>query len=130
MFVASPGKPIEFMVDQKDKGAGDSRRLCSLRDFYGLDIRQVRRGDIRVKRISVWCLVGEWFGKIYIDYTADTEEHMDLIAEARYALLHAERPENILPAGVHYLSKESIEILERVAAKGREMAAKLLKRKV
>jgi len=123
----SMGKPVELFKGKDKITAGSIHQaLNKLKLYYGLDIRLIRHGS--TYQTTLHCLVGEWFGSIYIDYTAETEEQMDLIAEARYALQHTERVENILPAGVNRLSKESIEILERVAAKGRELAAKHLKR--
>lgn len=124
-FVEYPGKTIEFNPNEL---SNNKQILTQLRIYYGLDIRLIKQGSALVERRSLWCLVGEWFGKIYIDYTADTEEQMDRLAEARYALQHLERPENVLPAGVHHLSKDSADILERVAAKGREIAEKHLKK--
>jgi hypothetical protein len=41
--------------------AHDGSMLVVLRDIYGLDIRRV--GKCR------YALVGEWFGRVYIDYT-------------------------------------------------------------
>lgn len=95
---------------------------------YGLDIRLTQHGWKKSNRPALYVLAGEWFGKIYVDYIADTEEQMDLIANARIALAHSEHPENILPTGVHHLSAKSIEILKRVAAKGREIEEKHSKR--
>lgn len=43
--------------------AGNSNLLENLRSFYGLDIRRISR--------TKWCLVGEWFGKVYVDYLAE-----------------------------------------------------------
>ena len=57
-FMANKGVPISSL----DFRRGDWRRLDALRDFYGLDIRHIRKGR--------WCLVGEWFGSTYIDYVA------------------------------------------------------------
>lgn len=48
-------------------------RLNQLRDFYGLDIRLtkgVRKGG---NRIPEYTLVGEWFGKVYIDYMSEAK---------------------------------------------------------
>lgn len=45
------------------------KKIYTLVDIYGLDIRSFGRG-----RNSQWCLVGEWFGKIYVDYLAEREE--------------------------------------------------------
>lgn len=95
---------------------------------YGLDIRLTQHGWKKSGRPTLHVLAGEWFGKIYVDYIAETEEQMDLIAEARIALTLSEHPENILPAGVHHLSVKSIDILKRVATKGREIDEKHTKR--
>lgn len=128
LFIKSPGQLIKWKVTDRT----DTQVISQLRLAYGLDIRSVRHTNsnrYKTKPVtSLWVLAGEWFGSIYIDYTAETEEHMDRLAEARYALQHAERVENILPAGVHHLSKDSIEILERVAEHGRKLAEKHLKR--
>jgi len=37
--------------------------LYQLMDYYGLDIRMIKRGR--------WVLAGEWFGTTYVDYIAD-----------------------------------------------------------
>lgn len=123
-FTQAPGRIIEFQSTTRTEDV----LLRTLRITYGLDIRVVRQGSTKVHRKSTWILAGEWFGSIYIDYIAETEEQMDLLAEARYALQHVERVENILPEGVHRLSADSIDILQRVAAKGREIEEKHSKR--
>ena len=42
--------------------SGTYCELEALKNFYGLDIRRIENGK--------WCLVGEWFGKEYVDYLA------------------------------------------------------------
>lgn len=47
----------------------------ALRDYYGLDVRrfyekQIRKGQRGLPLSRHW-LVGEWFGKTYVDYVAD-----------------------------------------------------------
>jgi hypothetical protein len=42
----------------------DYTTISQLVDFYGLDIRRLGHRK--------WCLVGEWFGKTYIDYLAES----------------------------------------------------------
>lgn len=123
-LTASIGKPINILENTMTERERHSicSALARLRLFYGLDIRLIRISSS--KGSGLHCLVGEWFGKIYVDYTADTDEHMTELAEVRYALQHIEHPENILPPGVHYLSKKSADILAQVAAKGRELAEK------
>lgn len=43
-----------------------------LTDFWGLDIayKPGKKGPKGYKEMS-WCLVGEWFGKDYVDYLAE-----------------------------------------------------------
>jgi hypothetical protein len=67
--VPTPGSKIRLLYDlfQENKGkfirvSGQYDSISCLRDFYGLDIRTFQRGQ--------YCLVGEWFGKAYIDYLA------------------------------------------------------------
>lgn len=42
----------------------------TLEDFYGLDIRCFGKPYHRGR---LWCLAGEWFGKVYVDYVALTQ---------------------------------------------------------
>lgn len=44
-------------------GKQNSRVIADLRDYYGLDIRCLKRGK--------WSLVGEWNGPNYVDYIAE-----------------------------------------------------------
>lgn len=120
LFMRSPGKPVEFKV-------GKSKIIIrTLQDTYGLDIRRLKQGHKESK--SLWVLAGEWFGPVYVDYTQASEEHMEMLLNARYALQDVEHAKNVLPAGVHVLSKDSIDILARVAEKGKKIAEKHLKR--
>lgn len=66
------GTAIRAIYDQfmSNKGSiipyskkSNSRQIQDLTDYYGLDIRRVGYGR--------YCLVGEWFGKVYIDYLAE-----------------------------------------------------------
>lgn len=59
MFLANRDAVIAYVPKTK-------RIVDDLIDYYGLDIRRVGRGKYR--------LVGEWFGKVYIDYTKEAEE--------------------------------------------------------
>jgi DNA-binding CsgD family transcriptional regulator len=64
LFKAQPGIIIECTMQQlfpDDHKSAISARVVRLRTDYGLDIRRLPH-----KR---WCLVGEWIGDIYIDYT-------------------------------------------------------------
>lgn len=47
--------------------------LNQLRDFYGLDIRLTKGVRKHGNRIPEFTLVGEWFGKVYIDYMVKGE---------------------------------------------------------
>lgn len=52
--------------------------LERLRDSWGLDIRVKRRGGIKGRRgqlPALYCLVGEWDGKVYIDYVAERHQN-------------------------------------------------------
>lgn len=51
--------------------------LNQLIDFYGLDIRQTQRGNKRLGLQPEYTLVGEWFGRVYIDYLAERMEKND-----------------------------------------------------
>lgn len=55
MFQANKGYVILYKVCK------NSNTIERLIDTYGLDIRCIRYG--------YWCLVGEWFGDEYRDYT-------------------------------------------------------------
>jgi len=72
-----PGTNIRALFDflQENKGIPvilpPKKSLCSaltnLRDIWGLDIRHVGYG-------RRYMLVGEWFGRVYIDYIAERLE--------------------------------------------------------
>lgn len=63
------GVPVVFNSDSR------FHMYCRyLSDFYGMDIRQIQRGDKRVGRPSKFMLVGEWFGRVYVDYVSDRIE--------------------------------------------------------
>lgn len=119
LLFANIGKAVDLGV-----GATDCHRIAALENYYGLDIRAVHRKH----QHALYVLAGEWFGKIYVDYVADSEEIAQMLLDARAALISSERPENLLPEGVHRLSKESYETLKRVAEKGAAIAAKHQKR--
>jgi hypothetical protein len=57
LFYDNKGKVIDFC----STNSKDAVYLPQLTDVYGLDIRRIKKNK--------WCLVGEWFGKIYVDYT-------------------------------------------------------------
>jgi hypothetical protein len=59
LFYNNKGKIVDFCATDTN-GAS---RLSYLTDIYGLDIRRIRKNK--------WCLVGEWFGKVYVDYTQE-----------------------------------------------------------
>lgn len=56
LLYANKGTPVKISF-------GWHSRLENLRNIYGLDIVKTRKGE--------WCLIGEWFGKVYIDYVAE-----------------------------------------------------------
>ncbi len=57
LFYDNKGKVVDFCTTAKDaRGC-----LNYLIDIYGLDIRRIEKNK--------WCLVGEWFGKVYVEYT-------------------------------------------------------------
>jgi hypothetical protein len=67
LFMANKGIAIEFTTQR-------NRRVIEvLTDFYGLDIRCLRRGH-RHCRKSQWVLAGEWFGRSYQDCIAERLE--------------------------------------------------------
>jgi hypothetical protein len=55
-----------------------------LRNFYGLDIRNLARGKStgRKKGGSKWILVGEWFGPQYVDYVANNKRKLAKVEKA------------------------------------------------
>lgn len=61
LFQANKGRTIDFVVTSRSRP-----KIISLVDTYGLDIRCVR--------YRKWCLCGEWFGKVYVDYVAEQEK--------------------------------------------------------
>ncbi len=68
LLYANKGTPVRVCFSNyKCKKAKEKSvwwaTLESLRNFYGLDIIKTNRDE--------WCLIGEWFGKIYIDYVAE-----------------------------------------------------------
>lgn len=67
---SNKGAPVEIHLDGNE--------LRQLSDFYGLDIRNVRRGFHREGcqgwREPAHLLAGEWFGRVYIDYVAERLE--------------------------------------------------------
>lgn len=119
LLMNNAGKPVDLVYTRSD-----GRRMQALSDFYGLDIRIAQYASKFRGRKLLHILAGEWFGKVYVDYLATTEQEVELLKEARIALTNVDHAENILPAGVHRLSKDSMEILQRVAEKGRAIAAK------
>lgn len=60
LFQNNKGVIINTTLRELGIDRGGSNQLI---DFYGLDIRKF--GYRR------WCLVGEWFGKVYVDYLAE-----------------------------------------------------------
>lgn len=62
MFQANKGQVISWSRSHRG-GYSNGRLLEDLVDYYGLDIRRIKNGR--------WCLVGEWFGKVYVDYVAE-----------------------------------------------------------
>lgn len=60
LLVSNRGKPIEVPMDSRRFAQS---MITQLVDFYGLDIRWFARGQ--------YILVGEWVGKVYIDYLSD-----------------------------------------------------------
>ncbi len=48
--------------------------ISRLMDFYGLDIRLTRGTRLHGNRHAEYTLVGEWFGKVYVDYVAEKME--------------------------------------------------------
>ena len=53
----------------------DARRLVTLVDVYGLDIRRIMHGQ--------YCLVGEWCGEEYRDYVATLAQNPHKPSERR-----------------------------------------------
>src|ERR1700761_7740366 len=65
------GQPVDLKLNRTSKGilSGEYNRLKQLEMWYGLDIRTIQRAKYGQDCLHV--LVGEWFGRIYVDYTAD-----------------------------------------------------------
>lgn len=61
IFKANEGVPIKISASYFEHYHG--RLLEDLQDYYGMDIRKIRRGE--------WVLAGEWFGSKYRDYIAE-----------------------------------------------------------
>lgn len=129
-LMSAPGKPVPLHLKTKGGGGktGEYMSLMSLKLFYGLDIRLVRPASKKKGTCSLHALVGEWFGQIYVDYTCETEEQMELLLKARTALTNTDHAENLLPEGVHQVSKKDMEILRRIAEKSDAAMAKHSKR--
>lgn len=127
-LLAAPGRPVDLSLSKMTNGRHDHGPLVSLKLFYGLDIRLVRHGRKSAGRNALHALVGEWFGKIYVDYTCETEEQMELLLKARDVLVTADHTDNLLPDGVHRVSKQDMETLRRIAEKGEAALAKHMKR--
>lgn len=75
LFKQHPGEPVEFK-----QFPNHITTIPKLTDYYGLDIRKVQQGNSRTGRPSLYMLVGEWFGRVYIDYVAQRIEQSDLSA--------------------------------------------------
>lgn len=72
-FMAHKAEPI---LPESLKGYRLGQEISSLKDFYGLDIRVFYeiRHSIKGCAYKRYWLVGEWFGKTYIDYVATRRE--------------------------------------------------------
>lgn len=70
-LMENKGQPIPLKLN----ASGDSRRMQSLQDFYGLDIRRLQSGNSRTGRSSLYVAAGEWFGRVYVDYIAEHLSH-------------------------------------------------------
>lgn len=66
-FMVQRGKIVTFSAGT---GAA-SVQINQLRDFYGLDIRNVGRGR--------WVLAGEWVGRVYVDYIAERLKEQEVL---------------------------------------------------
>ncbi len=55
LFMNNKGKIIKIKLSRNRPS-----EIEQLRNTYDMDIRSLKRG--------YWCFVGEWFGKVYIDY--------------------------------------------------------------
>jgi hypothetical protein len=74
LFKANEGIPIGGLSFTRSDYSG----IGQLQDYYGLDIRCIRRGGHQRGK-STWVLAGEWFGSEYVDYIAQriTERSRD-----------------------------------------------------
>jgi len=63
LLMANKGVPIDISLSKLYGRKCMSSQVSALTDFYGLDIRNLKRGR--------WVLAGEWFGATYVDYIAD-----------------------------------------------------------
>lgn len=72
LFQSNKGKPIDVVDLTKVVGNQTGPMIANLKDYYGMDIRSTGDGRTRlVKRNlsrAAQTFVGEWVGKIYIDY--------------------------------------------------------------
>lgn len=127
-LMSSIGKPICIQLDWNSDGRSLAAAINQLKIFYGLDIRLLRPENKSRSLCALHAVVGEWFGKIYVDYTCESEEQMELLLKVRETLVQTERTENILPEGVHNLSKKDMDTLRRIAEKGAAIMEKHLKR--
>ena len=60
LFYSNRGKIIDITID-----SGGYNRKSYLENSYGLDIRRISK--------EKWILVGEWDGKVYIDYVVNKD---------------------------------------------------------
>lgn len=58
LFMNNKGKIIKIKLSRNRRSEIDQ-----LRNIYGMDVRLLKIGH--------WCFVGEWVGKVYIDYLAE-----------------------------------------------------------
>lgn len=63
--MANKGRGIELGLTPEQRAV----IIEHLTNTYGLDIICTFRGDKRNGTVSRHALVGQWFGKVYIDYT-------------------------------------------------------------
>lgn len=61
-------------ANSKDYRLGSVIR--ELVDYWGCDIRKIRNVTMRGRKgyVAEYCLVGEWSGKVYLDYTREARE--------------------------------------------------------
>lgn len=74
---------FEVFLEMTDRQIGanpNGYRLGSvireLVDYWGCDIRKIRNATMPGRKgyVAVYCLVGEWSGKVYLDYTREARE--------------------------------------------------------